>query len=118
MSKGVKSCIIVLVIILTLSIVSILIRTQKNKSCFVEIVQDNKILYEIDISDIEFQKIKIETKDGSWNDVLIENGKIFVKDADCPDKNCCRMGYLDNLHNPIVCLPHKLVIRYKDENEN
>ena len=48
----------------------------------------------------------------------IENGKIFVKDADCPDKNCCRMGYLDNLHNPIVCLPHKLIIRYKDENEN
>lgn len=118
MNKGVKICIAVLIIILTLSIVSVFIGIQRNKSCFVEIIQDNKILYEIDISDMKFQKIKIETKDGGWNDILIENGKIFVEDADCPDRNCCHMGYLDSLHNPIVCLPHKLIIRYKYENED
>lgn len=118
MSKGVKICIAVLVIILALSVTAIFMRSRKNKSCSVQIIQDNKILYEIDVSGIDYQEYHIETDDGGWNDILIENGKISVKDADCPDKNCCRMGYLDGLHNPIVCLPHKLVIKYSDENEN
>ena len=118
MSKGIQICIAVLVIILALSVTGVVYQMNKKQSRFVQIIQNNKILYEIDISDIDYQVYHIETDDGGWNNILIENGRIFVKEANCSDLTCCKMGYLDNFHNPIVCLPHKLVIKYSDENEN
>lgn len=80
-----------------------------------EIVLDNEVLYNIDISAVSYQQIHIETPDGGWNDITIQDGEIFVENADCPDLSCCHMGKLDTLHNPIVCLPHKLIIRYSEK---
>ena len=51
------------------------------------------------------------------NDITIENSGIFVSDADCPDKTCVKSGKLSNENFPIICMPHRLVIRFSEQGE-
>ena len=79
----------------------------------VQIVQDGVVLYRFDLSTAENQTIDIEY-DGRINTVQIENGKIRMFSADCPDHICVRMGWLESGALPIVCLPNRLVIEFTD----
>ena len=58
----------------------------------------------------------IKTEFGT-NTVVVENEKIYVKDASCPDGVCIRHGVLHNKYDSIVCLPNKLVIEYENKSE-
>lgn len=54
----------------------------------------------------------VTTADGSgYNTILVEGGRIRVSDANCPDGICVNDGWLSG-GAPIVCLPHRLVIRF------
>ncbi|MFR4250168.1 MAG: NusG domain II-containing protein [Christensenellales bacterium] len=64
----------------------------------------------------ENREIPLQTEYG-YNLVVIENGSVFVREADCNNHDCISQGSmnLDNytqrfLGNLIVCLPHKLEI--------
>ena len=46
--------------------------------------------------------------------IKIEKGDIYVSAADCPDHTCMKTGKLSQSGVPIVCLPNKLIIRYKE----
>lgn len=79
----------------------------------VQILQDGKELYRFDLSTMEDQTIDI-TYDGRVNTLQIENGRIRVLSADCPDHTCVHMGWLKSGALPIVCLPNHLVIAFAD----
>lgn len=79
---------------------------------WIEIVQDNEVLYRLDLADAENQTIEIEYE-GRVNIVQIENHRIRMLEADCPDHTCMNMGWLDS-SMPIVCLPNHLVIQFAD----
>ena len=64
----------------------------------------------------ETRTFRITSPDGGWNEITIKDGSICISDADCPDKTCVKTGILRSESLPIVCLPHKLVIRL-EENE-
>lgn len=115
MTKGVKICIAVAVVLFILSLISTVFLLNKPDSNYIEIVQDNKILYRIDLSVTENQTIKIEDNSGGYNIVEITDGKVRISEADCPDHTCVNTGFLSG-DIPIVCLPHKLVIKYSNEN--
>ena len=51
------------------------------------------------------------TDERGSNVVRVEPGRIAVIDADCPDKVCVEAGWRSDSASPIVCLPHRLVIR-------
>ena len=51
------------------------------------------------------------TDEAGENVVEVAPGRIRVLSADCPDQVCVRMGWLSDAAAPIVCLPHRLVIR-------
>ena len=84
----------------------------------VEILQDGNVIRTIDLSRIE-QTYTLEIKDeqGGSNLLLVEPGRICVKEADCPDLVCVHRGWLSNSAAPIVCIPHRLVIRLQGESE-
>lgn len=42
--------------------------------------------------------------------VRIEDGKVWVTDADCPDKLCEHAGAISRAGQQIVCLPNAIVI--------
>ena len=52
---------------------------------------------------------RIEGVDG-YNELVIEDGRAYLSDADCPDRVCVNQGWLTGGRVPIVCLPHRLVI--------
>lgn len=50
------------------------------------------------------------------NTLVIENGKVRVSSANCPDKICAGHKAVSYTGESIVCLPHKLVIEIKGDN--
>ena len=77
----------------------------------VNILQDGKVLYTFDLASVENQTFEIEYE-GRINTIQIENGRIRMLEAECPDQTCVHMGWLDSGAMPIVCLPNHLSIEY------
>lgn len=57
----------------------------------------------------EDREIEVQQSDG-YNKIIIENGVVYMEDADCPDKYCVQQGKIRNQKQTIVCLPHRLVV--------
>ena len=77
----------------------------------VEILQDGKILYTLDLAQAKDQTFTV-TYGGRSNEIEIRDHQIRVKAADCPDQICVHMDWLEAA--PIVCLPNRLSIQYAD----
>ncbi len=79
----------------------------------VNIVQDGEVLYSFDLATAQDQILDIKY-DGRINIVQIEDGRIRMMEAECPDKTCVHMGWLNSKAMPIVCLPNHLSIEFTD----
>lgn len=47
----------------------------------------------------------------------VENGKISIVDADCPDLVCVKTGAISKEGQSIICVPNHIVITIEGENE-
>lgn len=74
----------------------------------IEIISEGKVLYTLSLS--VDQSVTVTTALGT-NTVTIENGAVAVTEADCPDHYCMQRGWCRS-GTDIVCLPHRLVIRF------
>jgi len=54
---------------------------------------------------------EIGQPDGSRNVIRVENGVVWMDEANCRDGLCIRQGKMKNGAKTIVCLPHKLVVK-------
>lgn len=79
----------------------------------VRIVSDGNLIETIDLSVSPDREIVIENEYGK-NIVSVEDHRIRVSEADCPDQTCVKSGFLSGAR-PIICLPHKLVIEVVGE---
>ncbi len=76
---------------------------------------DGVCIRSIDLSNVtDPYEFTVETDHGS-NTVRVEPGRIAVISADCADGTCVRTGWIGDRANPIVCLPHHLVIRIESD---
>ena len=114
MTKGVKISLAALAVILIGALVCALIMNRPAKSTWVSIIQDGKEIYRIDLANEPDREIRIDYPDGGYNIVTISGGSISITDADCPDHTCIKTGALRAESVPIVCLPHKLIVRFTD----
>ena len=73
-----------------------------------------KRVKEVDLNKNDTFDLKTEY---GTNKIVINDGKISVGEADCPDKLCVRHGGLRNKYDAIVCLPNKVVIEYKNNSK-
>ena len=81
----------------------------------VEIVQSGEVIRTIDLDRVtEAETFVLTAPDGGSNTVTVQTGRICVSGADCPDKICVQRGWLTE-GTPIVCMPHKLIIRTVEE---
>lgn len=78
------------------------------------IYQDGVCIASIDLSRITGMETYTVECDAGTNVIQIEPGRICVREADCPDQVCVRAGWLTDSAAPIVCLPHRLVIRLEE----
>ena len=47
---------------------------------------------------------------GGSNRIVIQDGFVYMADADCPDKLCEHMGKISKTGENIVCMPHRVVV--------
>lgn len=118
--KRVIAIVALIVILVAASAVSIIYMKSKNdaggKTAY--IYRDNELLKTVPLSGVKTPyTFRIEYKDGDYNDICVEEGKIKISDASCPDKLCVHMGYISDSVMPITCLPNHLVIRINNDGE-
>ena len=65
----------------------------------------------------EDQTLIYEGETGGYNVVTIEDGVVFMEEANCPDQVCVNHGPTDQTGTPIVCLPNELVVEVKTPGE-
>lgn len=75
---------------------------------------DQEVVRTIQLDDVTTPyQFRVETAVG-YNTIEVRPGAIEIIEADCPDQICVHQGAIDDGIEPIVCLPHKLVIRIQD----
>lgn len=75
------------------------------------VYQDGVCIHSIDLSRVTgVETYTVECASGV-NVIQVEPGRICILEADCPDQVCVQAGWLTDSVQPIVCLPHRLVIR-------
>lgn len=52
--------------------------------------------------------------DNGENVLRISGGKVWLLDADCPDKICVNTGKIQFPGQSIICLPHRVVVEIKE----
>ena len=60
-------------------------------------------------------RYEIAQDDGSLNVIRVEDGAVFMEEANCRDGLCIRQGRMKNAAKTIVCLPHKLTVSLTGE---
>lgn len=83
----------------------------------VGIYKDGSLVEKIDLNSVTGER-EI-TLSGNYGDnvILVSNGHIEMKSADCPDKLCVEHGELKVSSSPIVCLPNKVVIKFENSTD-
>ena len=107
-----KTWILILGTVLLLALLSCLILyTRPAPGTVANIYREGVPLCSVDLSLVtEPYEFTLTDERGS-NVIRVEPGRIAVIDADCPDRICVEAGWLSDSASPIVCLPHRLVIR-------
>lgn len=73
------------------------------------VYQNGELIHSVDLSRVE-EPYAITVSGKAENTVSVENGRICVSHATCPDQVCVHQGWISNGVVPIVCLPNRLII--------
>ncbi|AEH50908.1 NusG domain II-containing protein [Pseudothermotoga thermarum] len=100
-----KYDIFVFLFVFAIFFVFLLFRTNASIE-FVEVLKDGKLIMRI-----HHPGVYEVFDDGRYvMKVVFENGKVWVEEADCPNKLCEKIGKI-GAGGVIVCLPNKLIIK-------
>lgn len=107
-----KTWIIAIVLLLVLSAgAALLLFAGRTPGTTAQILWDGKVVKEINLSTVTLEySFTLEDEHGS-NTVTVSHGRIAITAADCPDQICVKQGAISTDGDPIVCLPHKLMVR-------
>lgn len=99
---GVVGCIIIYFFHPKASVVSIVVNGEEIQSCS---LSDNR-------------EILIETGENGKNLLRIEDGKVKMISANCPNQDCVNHKEIMYGNESIVCLPHKIAVIIKEASQN
>ena len=71
---------------------------------------DGEIYADYDMDEVK-GIIPISTPNGGENRVWVQEDLVFMDSANCPDQTCVKQGVIKDGTVPIVCLPHKVIVR-------
>ena len=74
---------------------------------------DGELVRPVDLAAVEGEETFTVDTGRGLNVITVSEGRLRVSGADCPDKVCVNSGWLSG-SAPIVCLPHRLVIKFAD----
>ncbi len=93
------------------------VRTVDKGQRIAYVYSDNKLVGEYTLTDNYKTEFTVDIGSGRYNKVRIEDGKVWIDDATCPDKICLHQGKISHDGELIVCLPNRLLIQIEDNRE-
>lgn len=87
----------------------------KQDGNFAEVIVDGKVK---SVYSLETDGEYVIKTDDYINTIVIKDGKVSMKEANCPDKICVKQGGISKDGQSIICLPHKTVVRITSEEED
>lgn len=85
----------------------LLIPEKNNDEAIVEIYRDGELLVRMPIEDDgEYTVVGEYT-----NRILIEGGRAYMAESDCPGGDCLHSGSISSIGRSIVCLPNRVEVR-------
>ena len=109
MNKKTRNDIILICVLLVVALTAVMIFTMRSKEGdFVVVVLEGKEIarYSLD----EDREVRIDSGEDGYNILVIEDGKAFVREANCRTKKCVRSPKISNTIEFIRCDPHDLTI--------
>ena len=107
-----KTWILLFIALAALCVVAILLMNGGGDRAVAEIIRNGETVRTIDLSRVTApETFTVEDGAGGYNVITVEPGRIRVEDANCPDRVCVHYGWLERSRIPILCIPHKLMIR-------
>ncbi len=88
----------------------------KQKGDIVCVKIDGKEAYRYSINENVDTVIYTGDDNQGKNRIVIKNGRVYVADANCPDKICAEHRAIENANESIICLPHKIVVEIISNN--
>ena len=104
-----KSDFILIGILLIVSVFLIIFFKGFGKGEFVNVYVDGKLVNKVMLSGVNDEFI-IGSKEDGYNVIHVEDGYVWISEADCPGKDCINQGKISRTNESIVCLPHKLCV--------
>jgi hypothetical protein len=112
-----------IIIIVVVSIVSMALwlgfnlfqDTSNQKS--VVIKSEGAIVAEIPIDATTSASYVVENKYG-YNEIRIEDGKVFIHSADCKNQLCVTEGVIQEPGRSLICLPNRVVVEIVGKRED
>ena len=78
------------------------------------VYSDGEPVCEIDLSAVdEPYEFTVESEWG-YNIIHVEKDGIGVRASDCPEQTCVNQGLIHDSMLPVICLPHRLVIKIEE----
>ena len=80
------------------------------------IKREGAVLKTIDLNKVKgSEEFVIKTDKGNYNTILVNENGISIKEADCPNQECVKSGWIKEPGHMIVCLPYRLIITIEGE---
>lgn len=86
----------------------------KEEGQYIRIEHNSKLVGEYPLS--VDKEIKLES-DGKYNEVIIKNGKAYMKEANCRDQICVHMREISIDGETIICLPNRVYVEVIDKSK-
>ncbi|MBQ2716664.1 MAG: NusG domain II-containing protein [Clostridia bacterium] len=64
----------------------------------------------VEVAEYSLSKSGTYPLNGGTNILVIEDGRAYLSDANCPDKLCVHQGKISRTGEVITCLPNKLTV--------
>lgn len=110
-SKKTKNDIILVAVILLIAAAGLLtVNLTRQEGSMVVVKIDGNETERYSLYEDRTVEIITGENDEFSNTLVIEDGKAYISQADCPDKICQEYRAVSYSGETIVCLPHKIVI--------
>ena len=100
-----RDIILILSVLIVAAALFLVVEMTKKDGAGVVIKVDGKEIAEYSLSENATHELN-----GGTNILVIENGKAYLSDANCPDKLCVHQGKISRTGEVITCLPNKLTV--------
>jgi len=109
-----KNDLIVILIVIVVALLFFIVFNNSDEGQVANVYYDGKLILSIDLTVDD--TYNVEGYNGAIV-IVVKDNKIKVEEETSPLHICSKQGFVDNVNEPIICLPNKIVIELSGEDD-